>query len=80
MAMWYLPWRIRPPTESEMNVLFWIIVAIFVGFGLVCLFFGYRAPAEKAQEAAGLIRGGYGFIALGVAIWAARRFFSGYSA
>jgi hypothetical protein len=62
-----------------MNVLFWIIVAIFVGFGLVCLFFGYRAPAEQAQEAATLIRGGYGFIAFGVTLWAARRFFSGYS-
>jgi len=77
--MWYLPWRIRPPTESEMNVLFWIIVVIFVGFGLVCLYFGYRAPAEKAQEAAQAIRGGYGFITFGVAIWAVRRFFSGYS-
>ena len=62
-----------------MNVLFWIIVAIFVGFGLVCLFFGYRAPAEKAREAAKLIRGGYGFIAVGAAIWAVRRFFAGYS-
>ena len=77
--MWYFPWRIRPPTESEMNVLFWIIAAIFVGFGLVCLFFGYRAPAQKAQEVAKLIRGGYGFVAVGVAIWAVRRFFSGYS-
>ncbi len=75
----YLPWRIRPPTESEMSVLFRIIVAIFVGFGFACLSFGYRAPAERAQEAAGLIRGGYGFIAFGVAIWAIRRFLCGYS-
>jgi hypothetical protein len=75
----FLPWRARPPTEGERNVLFWIVVAIFVGFGLVCLYFGYRAPPEKAQEAAKAIRGGYGFIAVGVVIWAVRRFFSGYS-
>jgi hypothetical protein len=62
-----------------MNVLFWIIVVVFVGFGIVCLFFGYRAPAQKVQEAAKVIRGGYGFIAFGVAIRAVRRFFSGYS-
>ena len=76
--MIWLPWRIRPPTQDEMNVLFWIIVLIFVGFGLVCLYFGYRAPPEKAQEAAQAIRGGYGFIAVGVVIWAVRRFFCGY--
>jgi hypothetical protein len=35
----YFPWRVRPPTEGERNVLFWIVVAI----------------------------------------WAVRRFFSGYS-
>ncbi len=77
--MIFLPRRIRPPTQDEMNVLFWIIVTIFAGFRLVCLFFGYRAPAQKAQEAAKLIRGGYGFVAFGVAIWAVRRSFSGYS-
>ncbi len=58
--MWYLPWRIRPPTGSEQTVLFWGIFVLLVGFGAVCLFFGYRALAEKAQEAAKLIRGGHG--------------------
>ena len=42
-------------------MLFWGIFVILVGFGAVCLYFGYRAPAEKAQEAAKLIRGGWGF-------------------
>ncbi len=77
--MIWFPWRIRAPTPDELNVLFWIVVAVFVGFGLVCLYFGYRAPPEKAQEAAEAIRGGYGFIAMGGVIWAVRRFFSGYS-
>lgn len=40
--MWFLPWRIRPPTENEHLVLFWGIFAIVIGFGAVCLFFGYR--------------------------------------
>ena len=75
----FLPWRIRLTTESEQTVLFWGIVVFLVGFGAVCLFFGYRAPAEKAHEAAKLIRGGYGFIAVGVLMYAIHRFFSGFS-
>lgn len=63
-----------------MNVLFWAILVVIIGFGVVCLFFGYRAPAEKAQEAARLIRGGYGLIVAGVALYVIRRFFCGYSA
>ena len=43
-------------------MLFWGIVVILVGFGAVCLFFGYRAAAEKAPEAVKLIHGGYGFL------------------
>ncbi len=70
------PWRIGGHSPPYGN---WAIATIFVGFGLVCLSFGYRAPAEKAQEAAKLIRGGYVFVVFGVAIWAVRRFFSGYS-
>jgi hypothetical protein len=77
--MMYLPWRIRPPTGSEPTVLFWAIFLILVGFGAVCLFFGYRAPAEKTQEAAKLIRGGWGFIAVGTGMYIIRRFFCGFS-
>lgn len=75
----YLPWRIRPPTGSEQTVLFWGIVVLLVGFGAVCLFFGYRAPAEKADEAAKAIRGGWGFIAAGAGMYLVRRFFCGFS-
>ena len=79
MFLPYLPWRIRPPTGSEQTVLFWGILVLLVGFGLVCLFFGYRAPAQKAQEAAKLIRGGYGFLAAGAAMYVIRRLFCGFS-
>jgi high-affinity Fe2+/Pb2+ permease len=75
----YLPWRIRPPTESEQNVLFWGIIVFLVGFGVVCLFFGYRAPVEKAEEAAKAIRGGWGFIAAGIGVYLVRRLFCGFS-
>jgi hypothetical protein len=77
--MMYLPWRIRPPTGSEQTVLFRGIFVILVGFGAVCLFFGYRAPAAKAQEAATLIRGGWGFIIVGAGTYVIRRFFYGFS-
>ena len=60
-------------------MLFWGIVVFLVGFGAVCLFFGYRALAEKAQEAATAIHGGWGFIAVGVVMCLIRRFFCGFS-
>jgi hypothetical protein len=44
----YLPWRIRPPTGSEQTIVFWGIFVILVSFGVGCLFFGYRAPAESS--------------------------------
>ncbi len=62
-----------------MNVLFWGLFGILVGFGAVCLFFGYRAPAEKDQEAARLIHGGHAFIAASVLMYVVRRFFGGFS-
>jgi len=77
--MMYLPWRIRPPTGNEQTMLFWGIFVILVGFGAVCLFFGYRAPVEKAEAAATLIRGGYGFVISGILMYVIRRFFCGFS-
>jgi hypothetical protein len=77
--MMYSLGRIRPPTGSEQTVLFWAIFVILVGFGAVCLFFGYRAPAAKVQEAAKLIRGGWGFIAVGIGMYIIRRFLCGFS-
>ena len=47
----FLPYRIQPPTDTQLKVVF----VILVGFGAVCLFLGYRAPPEKAALAAGAI-------------------------
>lgn len=76
----YIPRPIRPPTGSEWTVLFWVAVIIVMGFGIVCLYFGYRAPPDKAAEAARLIRGGYAFIAAGPALVIIRRLCGGFSA
>jgi hypothetical protein len=75
----FLPWLIRPPTGSEQTVLSWVIVVLLIGFGVVCLFFGYRAGPEKAAEAAKAIRGGWGFIAAGAGMYLIRRLCSGFS-
>ena len=68
----------KPSTPAEYAVLFWIACLILVGFGAVCLVFGYRVPAEKAQEAVKLIRGGYGLIAVGIVMVIVRRLFSSF--
>jgi hypothetical protein len=52
---------------------------ILVGCGVVCLFFGYRAPPEKAQEAATAIHDGWGCIIAGAVMCIIRRFFCGFS-
>ena len=44
----------KPFTFGEGSVMFWSAFLVLVGFGAVCLYFGYRAPAEKAQEASKL--------------------------
>jgi len=69
----------RAPNAAEFSVLFWLLLLFLLGFGVVCLYFGYRAPPDKADEAAKAIRGGYGFIASAVAIYGIRRWFCGYS-
>lgn len=71
----FLPHPIKPPTGEEGRVIFWVIFLLLVGFGAVCLYYGYQAPAEKAQEAAKLIHGGYGFIAASVGMVVIRKFF-----
>jgi hypothetical protein len=72
----FIPRPIRPPTGNEWTIVFWIVVAAIIGFGVVCLYLGYRAPAEKAEEAATLIRGGYLRIVGGFGLVVARRFLS----
>ncbi len=56
-------------TFGEGSVMFWATLVLLVGFGAVCLIFGYRAPAEKTQEASKLIWGGYGLIAAGAVMY-----------
>ena len=74
-----IPPPIKPPTPAELRVLFWAVVIILIGFVVVCLYFGYRAPPEKAKDAARLIHNGYVQIGAGVALVVIRRFFCGFS-
>jgi len=79
MSQLFLPHRIQPPTDEERSVFFWAIFLVLLGCGAVCLYYGYRAPAEKAKEAGEAIAMGYGFLVASVAMLIYRRFFSGYS-
>jgi hypothetical protein len=55
--------------------MFWAVVVVVVAFGVVCPYFGYRAGAEQAEDAAGLI-GGYAFGAADVLLMVIGRPFS----
>ena len=77
--MFFLPYRIQPPTATQLTGVFWAILVLLVGLGAACLFLGYRAPPEKAAEAASAIHWGYGSIAAALAMYVVRRFFCGYS-
>jgi len=79
MAVMFRPRLSRPPTEADRIVLFWTIFIALIGIGLVCLYFGYRMPVARAQDAAKLIRAGCGLIAGGVVMFVIRRFFCGFS-
>jgi hypothetical protein len=78
-AIMFLPYRIKPPTPGQFAAFFWTLFIILIGFGVVCLYMGYRAPPERMQDAAETIRYGYGSIAVAVAIYIIRRWFCGYS-
>ena len=67
--MWPLMFKVtKPPTTQEFAVIFWTFALILAAFGVVCLVYGYRAPAEKAAEAHKLIRGGWTMVIAGVAL------------
>jgi hypothetical protein len=70
----FLPYRVQPPTRTQLSAFFWVFFAILIGFGAACLFLGYRAPPEKAVEAARALRYGYGSIAVALAMYIVRRF------
>ena len=74
-----LPFGIfKRPTEGEGRVIFWMVFLVFVGIGAAGVYLGFRAPVEKAKEAAEAIHGGCALIAAGVVMLVIRRFFSGY--
>ncbi len=74
-------WSFHPmktPKGDGVTVIFWTVIVIVVGFGIVCLFYGFGAPTDKAEEASKLIRGGFGFIAFGIVACLVRKYFTGY--
>jgi hypothetical protein len=77
MKQW-LPYRIQPPTGTQLRAFFWAVFAILIGWGAACLYLGYRAPPEKAAEAADAIHMGYWSIGIAAAMYIVRRFFCGY--
>jgi hypothetical protein len=78
MAVMFRPRLSKPPTEADRIVIFWTIFIALVGLGVVCLYIGYRAPVERAQDAAKLIQSGYGLIGAGIVMLVIRRFFCGF--
>lgn len=78
MSQIFLPHRIKPPTDEERSVIFWAIFLVLLGCGAVCLYYGYRAPVEKAKEAGELIAMRYCFLVASVAMLIYHRFFSVY--
>lgn len=79
MSPIFLPHPIKPPTSEEGSVIFWAIFLILLGCGAVCLYLGFRAPAEKAKEAGELIARGYCCLVANVVMLIYHKFFSGYS-
>ncbi len=69
----FLPYRIQSPTPTQLSAFFWVILTILVVFGGLCLCLGYRAPSEKAAEAARAIRYGYASLAVAVAMYVVRK-------
>ena len=73
--MMFVPRPIKTPTPDEMTVIFWLVVLIFVGFGIVCFAYAFQAPAEEASR---LFWGGLKSIGVGVGIYLVRKCFCGY--
>ncbi len=70
-----IPPPIRTPTRGDLTIIFWVIVLIFIGFGLVCFAYALNAPPEAASK---LFWGGCKSIGVGVGICLARKYFCGY--
>ena len=65
----------QPMTPGGWKVLIAVLFLVSLALGALCLWLGYRAPANQAQNAATVIRGGYGclvfagIIAVGIVLY-----------
>ncbi len=73
--MMSFPRPIQTPTPDDMTVLFWLVVLIFIGFGIVCFVYALQAPAEEASK---LFWGGLKSIGIGIGILLIRKYLSGH--
>jgi hypothetical protein len=48
----------KPPSADEWTVIFWCVVIVLIGCGVVCFAYALRAPAEKVEEATRLMKSG----------------------
>ena len=71
----FIPRPIKTPTLDDMTVILWVVVLIFVGFGMVCFFYAFLAPPEEASK---LFWGGLKSIGIGAGICLVRKYFSSY--
>jgi hypothetical protein len=68
----------KPPGPDDWTVIFWLVVIVLVGCGVVCFAYALRAPAEKVEEATRLMWHGLKCFAAALGLWAIRRFCCGY--
>jgi len=62
------PYGEADSTPSERRLLPWLLVLVLAGLGVLCLVLGWRAPADKPDEAAALINAGLALLAAATAI------------
>ena len=60
-------------TPAERLVIVWLLILIALGLGVVCLYFGYTAAADKAAEAEQLRVYGFALLGVGLGIWLIHR-------
>jgi hypothetical protein len=66
----------RRSTPVERLVIVWCIIALLVVLAVICLWFGFTAPASKAAQAAQLRLYGYVIAGVAVAVWVGHRIVS----
>lgn len=66
----------RRSTAGERAVLVWLIILGSAAVAMTCFYFGFTAPAEKAEQAGQLRLFGYGFAAAAGIVWLVERMVS----